>query len=261
MLTREQQMNLATMVGRRTNIPCPRCGAIMVIRQNKAEQTFFLGCNTFPNCKGTREIEERMYFEINKKKSPVDLAKYRSNAIQKARYILSCPYFILDTETTGLLNAEICQLAVLKSDGNKYITLVKPTKLIENGAIDVHGINNDTVAHAPPIYEVIQEIPASGLMVIYNAPFDIKMIKQSMAAHNRNWEAPAPNMIFDMMQIYAEFYGRWDEQYNSFRWQKLETAIQQCNISSDLEFHNALSDCIMTDRLLRFIANQEVGEK
>ena len=37
---------------------CPICGAIMVLRRPKQGQTWspFWGCNLFPDCKGTRNI-------------------------------------------------------------------------------------------------------------------------------------------------------------------------------------------------------------
>lgn len=38
---------------------CPECGAIMALRRPKSIKTFepFWGCNRFPVCKGTRNID------------------------------------------------------------------------------------------------------------------------------------------------------------------------------------------------------------
>ena len=35
---------------------CPRCGGLMVIRENKKNHTFFWGCTNFPRCTGTMAI-------------------------------------------------------------------------------------------------------------------------------------------------------------------------------------------------------------
>ena len=39
---------------------CPKCGARMVLRRPEAGQDWepFWGCNRFPHCKGTRQIQE-----------------------------------------------------------------------------------------------------------------------------------------------------------------------------------------------------------
>ena len=39
---------------------CPDCGAIMVLRRPGDKQVWepFWGCNRFPDCKGTRSIDE-----------------------------------------------------------------------------------------------------------------------------------------------------------------------------------------------------------
>ncbi|MBV9703346.1 MAG: topoisomerase DNA-binding C4 zinc finger domain-containing protein [Methylobacteriaceae bacterium] len=33
---------------------CPRCGNPTIVRQNKEDQSFFLGCMNFPRCHGQR---------------------------------------------------------------------------------------------------------------------------------------------------------------------------------------------------------------
>ena len=55
---------LATMVGKKTAKPCPECGAVMVIRKNRRDDNFFLGCNRFPDCRNTMELDESLYMEI-----------------------------------------------------------------------------------------------------------------------------------------------------------------------------------------------------
>jgi len=55
---------LSEMVGKKTKQACPECGAVMVIRQNKYDRTFFLGCHAYPACKQTMEIPETLRLEL-----------------------------------------------------------------------------------------------------------------------------------------------------------------------------------------------------
>lgn len=36
--------------------PCPRCGGMMIVRENKRNHTYFWGCSNFPKCTGTASI-------------------------------------------------------------------------------------------------------------------------------------------------------------------------------------------------------------
>jgi putative DNA topoisomerase len=58
------QKALSEKVGHRTKQACPECGAVMVIRQNKTNKSFFLGCHRYPDCKHTEEIPESMKMEL-----------------------------------------------------------------------------------------------------------------------------------------------------------------------------------------------------
>jgi DNA topoisomerase-1 len=58
------QKALTKKVGQKTKQACPDCGAVMVIRQNKNDLSFFLGCNRYPDCKHTMEIPESMKLDL-----------------------------------------------------------------------------------------------------------------------------------------------------------------------------------------------------
>jgi ssDNA-binding Zn-finger/Zn-ribbon topoisomerase 1 len=58
------QKALSEKVGQKTKQACPECGAVMVIRQNKTDKSFFLGCHNYPDCKHTTEIPESMKLEL-----------------------------------------------------------------------------------------------------------------------------------------------------------------------------------------------------
>ena len=41
-----------------TDIPCPTCGAKLIVKTNKANGNQFLGCPRWPECNYTRPIPE-----------------------------------------------------------------------------------------------------------------------------------------------------------------------------------------------------------
>ncbi len=185
----------------------------------------------------------------------------RDKAIKDARWILNNRYFILDTETTGLKNAQMCQIAIVYSDNRKYKSLVKPTIPIEAGATAIHHITDDDVKDAPDATEIVWHIPFFEVFVAYNTPFDMRVLKQSLLAHGYVYNEEDNTKVFDAMQIYSAFRGEWDDYHGNYKWHKLGIACEQCGIELDLDLHDAMSDAIMTERLLKYIASQKTSEE
>jgi DNA polymerase III subunit epsilon len=183
----------------------------------------------------------------------------RDKAIERARWIVAQDYCIIDTETTGLVNPEMCQIAILHSDGHIYKTLVRPSKLIEPGATAVHHIKNIDVENSPMAGEILKTIPVKGIVIMYNAPFDKEVIVRSAAARNIKFEWGIP--IHDAMLIYSAFKGEWDDYHGNYRWHKLGNACKQSGIEIDLDLHDAMADCIMTNRLIKNIAAQKLSSE
>lgn len=94
---------------------------------------------------------------------------------------------ILDTETTGLYDAEIVEVAVIDLDGDVvFHSLVKPVHEIPESATAVHGITNEMVKDAPSWLEVWEKLFAlieDRLVLIYNAEFDTRLMIESFEAH------------------------------------------------------------------------------
>lgn len=195
-------------------------------------------------------------------KTKEEKIKDYNEAISTARWIEMNDYFIIDTETTGLQNQQMCQIAILKSDGTQYKSLVKPTIPISPDATRVHGITNEDVQEAPSAASVALMIPEQGMFLGYNSPFDIKTIYNSLEAI----EADVPYMDktyqgYDVMQLYSAFRGEWDEYHGNYRWFKLADACKQCGIEADhTGFHDAMFDVIMTEKLMKYIALQPLVE-
>jgi DNA polymerase-3 subunit epsilon len=87
---------------------------------------------------------------------------------------------------------------------------------------------------------------------VYNVEFDLRLIKQS---NQRTWMKS--NLIesnfFDIMKLYAQYFGDWDPYRQSFRYQSLEMAGRQCGIHLP-NSHGAIDDCLLTRALLHYMA-------
>lgn len=166
------------------------------------------------------------------------------------RVIQSGDFVVLDTETTGLHQGEIVQIAIIDSSGKTLLDyLVRPINPIPPDASAIHGITDEMVKSAPgwaDIWLGVSMILAGRNVVIYNAVYDRKMMYQSAEAaglpkfewkhHARWWCA---------MEAFAVVYGDYNSYRQSYRWQKLTTAARYYNLPV-ANAHSALGDCLMT---------------
>lgn len=167
------------------------------------------------------------------------------------------PYLILDTETTGLRNAEICQIAIINSEGKTLLdTLVKTTKPIPSDATAVHKISNETVANAPMWKEVsrdVKDIVSNQLVVIYNQDFDVHMLYSSDLHRADEWSWGWDEIALDYlcaMKAFSVHYGDWNNYRRSYRWKPLSVAAQKLKVPVQ-DAHSALGDCLMTLGVVR----------
>lgn len=170
--------------------------------------------------------------------------------------IQSGDFVILDTETTGLDDkAEICQIAVIDSQGNVLLdTLVKPTRPIPADARRVHGILNEDVENAPSWGDIaphVHSLLSGRNVIVYNANYDYRLLEQSaVAVKMAGWKV-AGKWVCAML-AYAEFWGE-SGYYGGYRWVQLAKACWQQGIPVN-NAHNALADCLMTLEIVRKIA-------
>jgi DNA polymerase-3 subunit epsilon len=187
----------------------------------------------------------------------------KDEAISFAREILAEPYFVFDTETTGKDKNydQIIQMAVLESTGKQFKSLVKSTISVSEGAFDVHHISNKDLENAPFISKVIGKIPVNRYMITYNVPFDARVLKNSLRASGSGLEIDIDdvNIPCDAMVICARFRGEWSERHNDYRWRKLDFVCKEFGIEVDLPLHDAMSDAIMTERVIKYIASQKLS--
>lgn len=166
-------------------------------------------------------------------------------------------FLVLDTETTGLYDGEIVQIAIINSDGETLLnSYVKPKEPIPADSTRIHGITDDMVKDAPDWIELapkVKKILDGQLLVVYNATYDRKMMHKTAERHDlpkTEWKEVAEWHC--AMLAFAELYGDWNDYHGNFRWQKLVTAARYCRVTVD-SAHDALGDCLMTLGVVRYM--------
>lgn len=159
----------------------------------------------------------------------------RVQAVQWAQKMMQQDdWTILDTETTGLYAAELVEIAIVDPQGNPLLnTLVQPTIRIPEDVINIHGITNEIVAMGPSFAEVYPQIFTAlegKQIIIYNADFDLGILKYCCQLHNLPLLGLSKRSHC-LMGWYSQWVGEWSRYYKSYRWQPLGGG------------HRALSDC------------------
>jgi DNA polymerase III epsilon subunit-like protein len=184
----------------------------------------------------------------------------RAEAIRQAKeYLVKKPVY-LDTETTGTgPNAEVVEIGITDHDGSVLVdTLVKARGKIEPGAQRVHKITAEMLAEAPSWQDVWPQVEAAlqGRYVgVYNLDFDVRMMQQSHTRSWMQWRQPDAN-FFCVMKLYAKFYGQWNARRGSYKWQSLDQAGKQCQLTLP-NAHRAVDDTLLTRAVLHFMANSK----
>ncbi|MDH2998035.1 hypothetical protein A1D22_09110 [Pasteurellaceae bacterium LFhippo2] len=156
----------------------------------------------------------------------------------------------LDTETTGLdFNAKIVEICVADLHGNIIInTLINPEIKIPLCASDIHCIKDKDVKKAPTFPEIIpilNELIKGRNVYIYNADYDIRLIRQSA---DDSYQFPEDTTFIDVLYPFAKLYGEWSDYFNDYKFQRLSTACRYFNIDTTEfgELHRAKADVLAT---------------
>ncbi|MBN2045128.1 MAG: 3'-5' exonuclease [Anaerolineales bacterium] len=169
----------------------------------------------------------------------------------------------LDTETTGFgSDDEIIDIAVIDFEGNVlFESLVKPRKKIPIDATAVHGISNRMVKKAPSWSEVWEQVEPhiSGKHLgIYNKEYDLRLISQTCRKHKVTYHSPYLS-AFCIMELFARYYGQWDDYHKSFSWQKLEKAGKYFNIDMP-NSHRAKDDALLAREVFLRMVGHDVNQ-
>jgi DNA polymerase III subunit epsilon len=170
----------------------------------------------------------------------------RNAAILWARSVLdrAHEYYILDTETTGLINPEVIELAVVDLSGKMIINQrFRPSTPIEPEATNIHGITNEMLATQPEWKvgnDCLELVIFRQKLLIYNHLFDYQAIQNSYQLHSIPFGGFSGECV---MNWYSQFCGEWNSFRKSYRWQKLPGGD-----------HSALGDCIATLEIIKRMA-------
>ena len=152
---------------------------------------------------------------------------------------------ILDTETTGLYDAEIVEIAIIdRTEKTLLDTLIKPSIPIPAEVTNIHGISDAMVADAatfPEVYPRIVEVLKDKRILIYNAEFDIKILNYCCYLHG----LPILNLKERsecLMEWVAQWAGNWSYYHSYYRYVPLNGG------------HRALGDCTAALKLMKRMA-------
>jgi DNA polymerase-3 subunit epsilon len=98
---------------------------------------------------------------------------------------------VLDTETTGLeteqdhriIEIGCVEMVDRRLTGNNFHIYLQPDRMIDAGAIDVHGITNEFLEDKPRFADIVDDLESylSGAeLIIHNAPFDVGFLNHEL---------------------------------------------------------------------------------
>jgi DNA polymerase III epsilon subunit-like protein len=182
------------------------------------------------------------------------------SVLHQARELWRAGFVVLDCETTGLESwDEIIQWAITDQSGQPLGEgFIKPSPGIEIS----HGEQLTAAPSFAATWPTIRDLLADGKTIIaYNADFEKRMLWQSAEPHKIDiYEQILKETSWHCaMELYAQYYGDYNEHFGSYRWQKLETAIYNLKIEVPGQAHHAAHDAAATAGIIQKLA--ELAEK
>ncbi|MDE5722195.1 MAG: 3'-5' exonuclease [Clostridia bacterium] len=150
-------------------------------------------------------------------------------------------YIVLDFETTGLPyeDPEVLQVSVINDKGETLMSgYCRPERATSwEEAQAIHGISPEMVKDCPTFLEgylpkLLELIESVAAVVAYNAAFEREVL--------RNYDAEPVTAFIDPMLMFAEVYGEWNDYFQDYRWQTLNTAASYYGY--EFKAHDALED-------------------
>ena len=178
--------------------------------------------------------------------------------IHLTREKISLSPLYLDTETTGIgPYDEICEIAILDDD-NKVLfeSFIRPTIPVTPAARAVNHITEEQIENAPAfsdIYPEIFRILFNRNIAIYNAEFDLRLIRQTAAKYKTRIVSVD---AFCVMRLFANYYGEYNKKTHDYRWKTLEFAGDFFDLDLP-NSHRALDDCRLTRAVLHCMAGEK----
>jgi DNA polymerase-3 subunit epsilon len=169
---------------------------------------------------------------------------------------------VLDTETTGLNPQEghriieigCVELINRRLTGKRFHAYINPERVIDAGAIEVHGITNQFLDDKPVFAGVVKDFIAfiqGAELVIHNAPFDVGFINYEFSRlNNQTGTVTDYSKVFDTLSYARK---KHPGQRNS-----LDALCKRYGIdNSHRDLHGALLDAeILADVFLLMTGGQ-----
>jgi len=169
---------------------------------------------------------------------------------------------VLDTETTGLNPQEghriieigCVEMVKRRLTGKRFHVYINPDRIIDEGAIAVHGITNQFLDDKPHFEQIVDDFIAfikDAELVIHNAPFDVGFINNELSRlNNKSGTVTDYGEVFDTL-AYAR--KKYPGQRNS-----LDALCKRYGIdNSHRDLHGALLDAeILADVFLLMTGGQ-----
>lgn len=153
---------------------------------------------------------------------------------------------VLDTETTGLewqqghriIELGAIEIVSRRQTGRTFHKYFRPDRVVDAGALQVHGITNEFLSGQPRFEEAAEELLefiSGAELIIHNAAFDVAFLDAELSRLARRRKVVEHCGIFDTLQLARKLH---PGQRNT-----LDALCKRYSIdNSHREFHGALLD-------------------
>jgi DNA polymerase-3 subunit epsilon len=175
-------------------------------------------------------------------------------------WLMADPLYF-DTETTGVkTGAQLVEAALVDARGAVVFNRrVKPTIPMPADATAINQISEADLAGLPSLADLwpeLREALRGRLVIVYNADFDTRILRESLDAHRITEAAPWRKTVC-AMKLFATWQGT-PGRFGGYRWWSLSDASAMENISQEgIALHAADGDCELTRRLVKRLARGE----
>ena len=169
---------------------------------------------------------------------------------------------VLDTETTGLETSDghrIIEIGCVEMQNrrlthNNFHHYLQPDRLIDAGAMEVHGITNEQLVEMPRFAQIADEFfdyIKGAELIIHNAPFDIGFLEHEYRLLGRDITLSSVCKVTDSLAMARKMY---PGQRNN-----LDALCKRLGVNnSNRTLHGALLDSeILADVYLYMTGGQE----
>jgi len=170
---------------------------------------------------------------------------------------------VLDTETTGLspedghriIEIGCVEIINRKPTGNRFHVYIDPERQIDQGAVDVHGLDNRFLADKPRFADIAEDFLTyvdGAELIIHNAPFDVGFINSELRRWGNQRQIADYCAVLDTLALAKK---KHPGQRNS-----LDALCKRYSVdNSRRELHGALLDAeILAEVYLAMTSGQSV---